>query len=153
MQFQSEVQREAYGRLATLLQSLGVGVYPQPDDEPGFIMKFVGNSSKVVALMVQAEPFVHFQAMIAVRAVVLQGLDLDGDRLLELLGLNGEMNIGGLSASMNSGVVWHNFRMIADTLDETRLRAAIFSVAGVADSLAEELQPKWGGLRAGETQQ
>ena len=140
MEFANPVQEETHAKLAEYLQEL----FEKPyfDSENGHY--YVRYGSTVIE--VSNDPYGPEEAVVAIMAYCVQGVEVDDELLAGLLELNHEVPFGGFS--IGGSDVFFSYSLFGRTLDRATLLNAVAAVATVSDDYDDRIVAKYGGQTA-----
>jgi len=139
-QFHTHCQEEVYRQVKTYLDEL-VEEHFDDADHCDFYLKY-GST----VLEISIDPYEEDDAVIAILAFVVQGVDPTFELMQELLRLNAEVPLGAFS--MVGQDIFYSHSFLGRRLRPEQLIASLDSVASVADLYDEQLVSKYGGETA-----
>lgn len=140
--FQNPAQRELHTRVGGWLRELfGEGARPR-DEAPAFLVT-VGSAVAQVTI----SPWQNEEAVVHVRAGVVEDVDVTHDLALFLLERNGEMRIGAFAIDPG-GSVFLEYTLLGAGSDKAGLRAAVQAVVSTAEKSDDIIVSRWGGVKA-----
>jgi hypothetical protein len=142
VEFQNEAQRVVYDRVRTFMEQQW-GRFGSHPAQPYFALD--RGSARTV---VRVDPWHEHDAIVRVISWVVTGADTSDPSLLRfLLELNHSAQFGAFGIDPE-GDIFFTHSMVGSTLDREELAASVESVLEIADRYDDEIQSRWGGMRA-----
>lgn len=138
--FHTRCQEDVYKQVKRFLDEL-VDEHFDDAEHCDFYLKF-GST----LLEISITPFEEDNAVIAILAYCVQGVDPTFELCRELLALNSELPLGAFSVVGNDVYFSHSF--LGRKLQAEQLIASLSSVAAIADEYDEKIVERFGGETA-----
>jgi len=142
VQFQSEAQRLAYERVRSFMEQEW-GRFGSHPTQPYFALDR-GSARAVVRI----DPWHERDAIVRVISWVVTGARTNDPTLLRFLLDCNHTALFGAFGLDPEGDVFFTHSMVGATLDREELVASVESVLEIADQYDDEIQRRWGGMRA-----
>lgn len=140
MQFAHETHEQAHAKVRENLLEL----FEAPYFEEATGRAYVQYGSTVIEISV--EPYGPEEAVVAVIAYCVQGVELQERLLLGLLELNHQLPFGSFSLIDND--IFFSYSLFGRSVERTNLLGAIAAVANIADEYDDRIVARYGGQTA-----
>jgi hypothetical protein len=142
MEFQSDAQKETYGKIQVWMKEIFGDFATERSDSPAFGI-MVGTAYAQLGVF----PWGKDEATITTRSYVVTGTELVPDLMFYLLHENDRMRFGAFGVDDEKDIFFEH-TIVGSTCDKEELKASVMAVIMTADQYDEKIVEKWGGQTA-----